>query len=193
MLDFTAPTRGALYMTQRMCAISNISADLFQWAGHASLLWELHEQELSKLTNNRREKERQQAHSLALLTKQLSEERERGSAAASQEREAATAQLRAAQEVSRTTNLKPLLRLKSHSHCLAPHVLVSKIQESKQPRTSEQSPEVDNPRLAQWQATRVHCGINICDSTFSVAAAKKNAASGRQRYVHHACQFCCDP
>lgn len=70
-----------------------------QWAGHAGLLWELHEQELSKLNDDRREKNRQHARALAALTKQLGEEREHGGAAAAQERDAAAAQLRAAQEV----------------------------------------------------------------------------------------------
>lgn len=70
--------------------------------GHASLLWELHEQELSKLNNGRREKERRHAKSLALVTMQLEDERERGCAAAAQERDAAGAQLRAAQEARNT-------------------------------------------------------------------------------------------
>lgn len=74
-------------------------AAVVQWAGHAGLLWELHEQELSRLSDDRREKNRQHARTLAVLTKQLAEEREHGGAAAAQERDAAAAQLRAAQEV----------------------------------------------------------------------------------------------
>lgn len=70
-----------------------------QWAGHAGLLWELHEQELSRLNDDRREKNIQHARTVAVLTKQLGEEREHGGAAAAQERDAAAAQLRAAQEV----------------------------------------------------------------------------------------------
>ncbi|CAM9256624.1 unnamed protein product, partial [Laminaria digitata] len=69
-----------------------------EWAGHAGLLWELHEQELSRLNDDRREKNRQHARTVAVLTKQLGEEREHGGAAAAQERDAAAAQLRAAQE-----------------------------------------------------------------------------------------------
>lgn len=71
---------------------------MMKWVGHASLLWGLHEKELSKLNNARREKERRHAKILALLTRQLEDERERGCAAAAQERDAAGAQLRAAQE-----------------------------------------------------------------------------------------------
>lgn len=56
---------------------------------------------MSKLNDGRREKERQHARSVALMTKQLGEERERVCGIAAQEREAAAAQLRAAQEASR--------------------------------------------------------------------------------------------
>lgn len=71
-----------------------------QWVAHASLLWELHKQEVSKLNDSRRERERQHARSLASLKEQLEEERERTRAAVVEEREASKAQLRAAQEVS---------------------------------------------------------------------------------------------
>lgn len=90
-----------------------------QWAGHAGRLWELHEQELSRLNNDRREKNRQQARTLALLTKQLGEERARSGAAAAQERDSAAVQLRAAQEASgprrniRLLDLYTLCRYKS--------------------------------------------------------------------------------
>lgn len=76
---------------------------LSKWVTHASLIWELHEKELSKLADDRREREKRHARSLALLTKQLTEERERVCTAATNEREAAAVQLRAAQEVSITT------------------------------------------------------------------------------------------
>lgn len=71
-----------------------------QWVGHANLLWELHKQEVSKLNDSRRERERQHARSLANLKERLEEERERTRAAVVEEREASKAQLRAAQEVS---------------------------------------------------------------------------------------------
>ncbi|CAM9202174.1 unnamed protein product [Ectocarpus fasciculatus] len=69
-----------------------------EWVAHASLLWELHKQEVSKLNDSRRERERQHARSLASLKEQLEEERERTRAAVVEEREASKAQLRAAQE-----------------------------------------------------------------------------------------------
>lgn len=71
-----------------------------QWVGHANLLWELHKQEVSKLNDSRRERERQHARSVANLKERLEEERERTRAAVVEEREASKAQLRAAQEVS---------------------------------------------------------------------------------------------
>lgn len=70
-----------------------------KWAGHASLLWELHEQELSKMGHTRRERDKEHAARLALLTKQLAEERGCITAAVAQEREDGEARLRAAQEV----------------------------------------------------------------------------------------------
>lgn len=72
-----------------------------KWARHTSLLWELHEQELSKLSDVRKEKEMENAKRLAIITKQLSEERDRGSTLAAQERETGAARLRAAQEVTK--------------------------------------------------------------------------------------------
>ncbi|CAN0324618.1 unnamed protein product [Ectocarpus sp. 12 AP-2014] len=69
-----------------------------EWVGHANLLWELHKQEVSKLNDSRRERERQHARSLANLKERLEEERERTRAAVVDEREASKAQLRAAQE-----------------------------------------------------------------------------------------------
>lgn len=86
------------YCSLHLLSVEQCTPD-FQWAGHAGLLWELHEQELSRLNDDRREKNRQHARALAVLTRQLGEERELGGAAAAQERDAAAAQLRAAQEV----------------------------------------------------------------------------------------------
>lgn len=71
-----------------------------QWAEHANLLWDLHEQELSKVNDFCREKNKQHGRSQTLLKKKLAEERERGCLATVQERDAAAAQLRAAQEAS---------------------------------------------------------------------------------------------
>lgn len=76
---------------------------LFKWVTHASLIWELHERELSKLADDRREGEKRHARSLAQLTKQLTEDQERVCTAATNEREAAAVQLRAAQEVNTKT------------------------------------------------------------------------------------------
>jgi len=44
---------------------------------HANLLWELHKQELQKVEEARRAREKQHARSLASLTKHLEDERER--------------------------------------------------------------------------------------------------------------------
>ncbi|CAM9356647.1 unnamed protein product, partial [Scytosiphon promiscuus] len=69
-----------------------------EWIDHAKLLKELHKQELSKLSEARREKETQRARSQANLKQQLQEERERTCAAVAEERKASTARLRAAEE-----------------------------------------------------------------------------------------------
>lgn len=78
-----------------------------KWAGHASLLWELHEQELSNMGHTRRQRDKEHAARLALLTKQLEEERERNSTVVAQEREDGEARVRAAQEVENYRRYTP--------------------------------------------------------------------------------------